>query len=112
MFFTYAIGPIDFQWQHLKTVEKTAAGLPVSVDKWGDGGPSRSEFLAAWEQAQQEAKLAHWEGDFRHQPVVFWIPNANDATFDFGFVIKQDNNGSTFVISPVELPHLRTMDWR
>ena len=49
-----------------------------------------------------------WEGDVRDGTgiYVFAVPGEESDT-EVGFVFKQDNNGTTFVISPVELPHLR-----
>ena len=35
-----------------------------------------------------------------------WLPVWDTYEFSFGFVLKQDNNGTTFVVSPVPLPHL------
>jgi hypothetical protein len=46
-----------------------------------------------------------WEGDFRGSAYVFWIPDEHNMRY--GFVWKQDNNGTTFVVSPVPLPHLK-----
>jgi hypothetical protein len=37
-----------------------------------------------------------------NDPVVFWVPV--EDSFRYGFVFKQDNNGSTFVVSPVPMP--------
>jgi hypothetical protein len=111
MWYAYSIPPIDFKWERLKTVEETAAEIAAEeavakVKNGGDGGvegPNTEEFLRAWESAKHEASRLNWEGDFRNDPVVFWVPV--ESEFEFGFVIKQDNNGSTFVISPVRLPH-------
>lgn len=67
-------------------------------------GPSIDDFLRAWESAKEAASAEGWEGDFRHQPVVFWVPMS--TTFEYGFAFKQDNNGDTFVLSPVAMPWL------
>jgi hypothetical protein len=37
-----------------------------------------------------------------------WLPN--ESEFKHGFVLKQDNNGETYVVSPVELPWLEDVD--
>jgi hypothetical protein len=103
---TYEIGPIDMRWDHLGTVADKLAELRNAEREGGAEalhiGPD--EFASAWESAQEAASAAGWEGDFRQDPVVFWVPD--DTEFSFGFVIKQDNNGTTYVVSPVELPHL------
>lgn len=108
----YEMAPIDFHWQHLSTVETTAMNLAgqeirelVQAGKvTNTEGISNSEFLALWESAKDAARSAGWEGDFRCDPTVMWIPM--DDEFRPGFVIKQDNNGDTYVVSPVPLPHL------
>jgi hypothetical protein len=101
----YAIAPIDLRWEFLAAVDATAAEIKAQEQALGsEGDPSSGQFAAAWESAQDAAGEAGWEGDFRHPPRVFWVPG--DTEFDFGFVFKQDNNGNTYVISPVELPHL------
>ena len=95
----YGCSPIDFRWEFLSTVSETS-----SVMHRADSPDSSDEFLARWEEAQAEAKRSGWEGDFRHEACVFWLPNVYE--FWYGFVFKQDNNGTTFVVSPVRLPWL------
>lgn len=109
--YVYELSPIDHGWENLKTVEETVTYIrsieenAKAVEPLGDITPTSSEFLEAWEHAQEEAREYNWEGDFRHAPKVFWLPHS-DNYFAFGFVFKQDNNGTTFVVSPVDLPHL------
>ena len=71
------------------------AYLPITLD----------EFSKRWETAKDAAFAAGWEGGFREEPRVFLVPDECD--FLIGFVIKQDNNGTTYVMSPVEMPHLK-----
>ena len=33
-----------------------------------------------------------------------------EQEFGFGYVFKESNNGNTYVISPVELPHLEELE--
>lgn len=49
-------------------------------------------------------KQVGWEGDVREGPFVFSVPGETEMSW--GLVLKQDNNGTTFVASPVPLPHL------
>lgn len=107
--FVYEIAPIDFGWDMQSTVHATATAIATRevgerLSSSTSGGVSLDHFFAAWESAQDAAREEGWEGDFRGDPTVFWIPS--DTEFDVGFVIKQDNNGTTYVVSPVELPHL------
>lgn len=110
----YEIAPIDHGWHNLKPVSTWAGELaqqqfsaaahdPNDGISYGED-PLVQEFLDRWESAKSAASSAGWEGDFRQEPVIFWLPGGSD--FDYGFVIKQDNNGTTYVVSPVELPHL------
>jgi hypothetical protein len=48
-----------------------------------------------------------WEGDLRQgQGVYVFAVPSNDACLDIGYMWKQDNNGDTFAISPVEIKKL------
>lgn len=103
----YCIPPIDFGWKHLKTIQEALSSLATAEYEEQQGEiDSREirEFIDKWEAAKEAAKNKGWEGDFRHEPCVFWLPF--DTGFIYGFVFKQDNNGTTFVISPEPLPWL------
>jgi hypothetical protein len=110
----YEIGPIDFGWSRLSTVAETAAALGADEARArAEGGelhdtPSLEEFLSGWGSAKDAASKRGWEGDFRDQPVVMWLPD--DTEFSFGFVIKQDNNGTTYVVSPHPLPWVEALE--
>ncbi len=104
--YAYRVTPIDLGWENLNTVKETIANLSVQEDVETDiDSEGIKLFLDSWENAKKLAKEKGWEGDFRHEPKVFWLPQ-NDE-FEYGFVIKQDNNGDTFVISPQELHYLK-----
>jgi hypothetical protein len=108
--YCYHISPIDFAWQQLKTVVETASELASDEAELAVMGassseyPEAAEFLSDWKEAKSMAYAEGWEGDFRQGPVVFWVPTSD--SFKYGFAFKQDNNGSTFVISPVPMPWL------
>lgn len=109
----YQIGPIDEHWGKLQTVPEVAAMLAKdeAMDSvhaheyvpWLDGV---ARFLSNFEAAKRLARDAGWEGDYRHNdgPGVFWLPD--DTAFTYAFVWKQDNNGTTFVVTPHPLPWL------
>jgi hypothetical protein len=108
----YEIPPIDINWRFLRTVDETArtVGAEDAAAEAGGAtseGPDIREFLASWESAKQAARDRGWDGDFRNEPVVFWLPD--DTDFVWGFVVKQDNNGTTFVLSPRELPNVAAL---
>jgi hypothetical protein len=110
--FTYEIDAIDFGWEGLPTVKEAAGRIGKwegeSLEAEGNGlAPGLYDFRRAWRSALDAASAAGCSTnseDWRQEPVVFWMPK--ESAFDFGFVIKQDNNGTTYVISPVPLPHL------
>jgi hypothetical protein len=109
----YEIPPVDFGWRFLKTVAETAADLGASdggqaVSGASHEGPSVGEFASNWKAAQEAARDKGWDGDFRQPAVVFWIPG--DTEFTYGFVFKQDNNGTTYVVSPVALPSVAQLE--
>lgn len=48
-----------------------------------------------------------WEGDIRTKEMYFFaLPDPENNTTRPGVIWKQDNNGTTFIFSPVELPWL------
>jgi hypothetical protein len=106
----YETNPIDFGWEHLQTVWEVAARLgQEEAQAAAQGGaaatnPTLAEFLAGWKQAQDSAAAVGWDGAFRHEPRVIWLPE--DGRFAPGFVIKQDTDGTTYVATPHPLPHL------
>lgn len=107
----YAIIPIDFGWEHLKTIQETLVAIASSHDEIehpdGLNTSNARLFLEAWESAKAKASEHGWEGDFRNEPAVFWLPSEGD--FDYAFVFKQENNGTTFVVSPQALPWLQSL---
>lgn len=111
----YVCCPIDFGWSRLRTVSETiydlaaAALAPESEDPWDVDGVSVEQFLSDWGSAKEAAKGKGWEGDFRHEPCVFWVPVVNGV--EYGFMFKQDNNGTSFIVSPRPLPGLDEVSW-
>ena len=99
MFIYYLDSPIDFRWEIVQTIDQVLARANAA-----EGAVAHFEILNAWERVKKAARLCGWEGDFRHPPGVCWIPS--DGMFIYAFVFKQNNNGGTFVASPVQLPWL------
>lgn len=100
----YIVEPIDFGWERLRTVAETIADM--SKDKSNSIDEYRYDellkFITLWQVSLVFIKDKHWEGDFRDEPRVFWIPH--DNKFLYGFVFKQENDGLTFIISPEPMP--------
>ena len=109
--FVYSIMPIDFGWEHCPTISEFAGQIAkLAVDNLPYGSEDDfNNFVKDFTTAKQLALEEGWEGDFRGEAHVFQIPV--EGSFTYGFAWKQDNNGSTFVISPVELPHLKQLEF-
>ena len=109
--FVYAISPIDFGWEHCPTVSEFAGQIArLEFDNIGYGSRGDfDEFVKNFEKAKELALAKGWEGDIRGEAHVFQVPV--EGAFAYGFAWKQDNNGDTFVISPVELPHLKSLEF-
>ena len=102
----YEVYPIDFMWGFLPTISEFGKGLASEPEAYGKDAVQKLD--EDFREAQSEVDAAtSWEGDFRGEVSVFLIPI--EGTFDYGFVWKQENNGTTFVVSPVKLDHLEGM---
>lgn len=97
--YTYSVGPIDI-WglfqnpEDVLEIEET--GEKILLGEY-------TEMLAA---GMAEATQLGWEGDLVRGPLVSILPEPGSA----GLLIiawKQSNNGSTYVVSRVELPYLK-----
>jgi hypothetical protein len=110
----YHIAPMDFGWSRLPTIKQAMQTMLENCDDsmhcCGEGDPSTIiELLQFYRRAMAFAKEIGWEGDFRpgNEPRVALIPDeCEPATV---LVWKQDNNGSTFVVSTIPLPHLKSL---
>jgi hypothetical protein len=107
--FAYHLDPIDFGWEYLPTIAETearSAAFDQTKDEFESNVCPAAQFTNDLRNAYRLARDEGWEGDFRdgEEPRVLWLPIADG--FKYAFVWKQDNNGSTFVVSPVKLPWL------
>ena len=90
----YSVGPIDFYWEMLPTIEEVLAKLPL--EDHCDWDMSKYDFLNKYELAKDAAREVFWEGDMQEEARVLFVPA--DGEFEIGFVWKQGNNGTTFLI--------------
>jgi hypothetical protein len=103
----YRVMPIDFGWFLAPTVKEFYEKLVnVSDDsmKIDNGCYDLRDFLNDWEEAQKRAADLGWEGDFREEPRVMILPD--ETQFSYAFIIKQEHRGSTYVVTPEEMPWL------
>lgn len=115
----YRISPIDFGFRYLRRLEefRDLARLEDLAQYEGLGQyqgftstfsrATLERFDLNFEAAKRMAADLLWEGDFREGPFV--MPVLVELEVGYAFVWKQENNGSTFVISPVPLPYLDTL---
>lgn len=102
--YVYGLPPIDF-WAGAMTRDQLLSalgteehlGLRFLSETLREAADLNSATLAAAEQMG-------WEGDIREGP--FWFAVPCEQGMEFGIVFKQDNNGTTYVGSPVPLAHL------
>lgn len=110
----YALPPLDFGWEDLIPIDRYLERLQaeeeaVSNQGWQRKGPTQVEqFNQFLENGKAAARRVGWEGDFRDDPHVGFLPRY-DSLLPY-VVWKQDNNGTTFVVSPVPLPYLEDED--
>jgi hypothetical protein len=108
--YAYEIVPIDFGFEHLRHVDEHRKALAsrwaeaTESDEREDAANACVAFDAFHKSALEAASGVGWEGDFRNGPYVGFIPDEGEmATY---FVWKQDNNGTTYVVTPIEMPWL------
>jgi hypothetical protein len=104
--FVYSCEPCD--WWHGWRKPEEVVGFPGRGDAEGyEGAISPEEWVTVWRLAQEGAQLIGWEGDIRRGeggPWVTMLPMPGNVTWLVAW--KQDNNGTTFIASPVALPWL------
>lgn len=103
----YAICPIDFGWNYLDTLADAMVRVGYGDDfDEGTNIDGIIDFQESFDAAKTAARYVGFEGDFRGDPRVFWLPDYDSAGFVYGFVWKQSHGGRCFVISPCELPSI------
>lgn len=97
----YSINPIDWWngWQVPSDLFR------VSVREMEVEWHEPAEWVKMWARARELAEKIGWEGDIREGPYVTVLPQPYEVPpVVIGW--KQDNNGTTFIASPFELPWL------
>lgn len=100
--YAYALAPIDFWagWMKEPDFEHQLAEVYAADDV-----PAvLRDYLEFRDAALGLARKIEWEGDFREGPFVAGLPSIDQSRILIAW--KQDNNGTTFVVSPSPLPWL------
>lgn len=101
--FVYAVTPID----HWAGWSEPTQALSDFFDELNRPDPiERERYEDMLLAAQRLAHSLGWDGTFRDGPFVAGLPMPEADEFGFMIAWKQDNNGTTFVASPIPLPHL------
>ena len=87
---------------HISPIDLWGLAIPVS----SLSGPRRTWADGLVEIAMHDVAMndVGWEGDVREGPYI--IPVLAEVEVLHAVAWKQDNNGNTFIWSPVPLPHL------
>jgi hypothetical protein len=104
--FAYQTGPIDV-WTGWLTEAQYLDQLAKEEEEGFGSSSSVAKYEELRSQAFDLAKKAGWEGDIRQGPFIAGLPT--DSIGADGKIMvawKQDNNGTTFVVSPIKLPWL------
>lgn len=108
----YHIPPMDAGWDLLGSVRDARDKILQNEFCREDDAPCDQEMCAfdavldaALDAALGEARRMGWRGDFSVGPRLFWLPC--DSVPIYGFVWKAQDNGSTYVASPIALDNLR-----
>jgi hypothetical protein len=103
----YVTEPLDFGWNWLPSVQEVAERiLAGEAAEKGQEIAECMEFLNRWKTAERcLAMHPYWERhpSIRNGPSVFFLPLPQEFALSPQFVIKLDNNGTTFVVSDIQL---------
>jgi hypothetical protein len=103
-------------WEYLQTVEEIIRLTAHSSIKGLDDDLLNNDplfnletFLNDFRRAKYLAKSTGWDGDYRtgHEPRVLWLPC--ETEFQYSFCWKQNDDGETFVVTPILLPWLKCL---
>lgn len=105
MLYCYQIPPID-TW----SVGMTGKDLLFTLNQYAsslDEMAANARKLSNLEKDARESFMRiGWEGDVTAGPFFFSVPGHE---WEFGYILKQSNNGATFVASPREMPELESL---
>jgi hypothetical protein len=107
--FIYGMPPIDHFAGAISADEYVERLIKEPPEAYGS---IKTPVIAFIEMAMQCARAvctaegSFWEGDIRHNNLyVFSVP-VDSPEMAIGLIWKQENNGSTYVCSPIEMPAL------
>jgi hypothetical protein len=99
----YVTKPIDDWWGWQRPEDVFRHGLNIALV----GTPFRStgQWHELWDRAQHQARKAFdWDGEIREGPFISVLPHPESGGSEIIIAWKQDNSGTTFIVSPFRLP--------
>lgn len=97
--FVYELPPVDF-WQGWTPASRWPKAEDDPFPEYGVGEDEADDLAVAMKMATR----CGWEGDGEWR--MAGLPRADVAAPTYMLAVKQYNNGTTYVISPYELPWL------
>jgi len=97
--FVYMLPPVDF-WQGWTPEHSWPKADDDPFPEYGVGDEEADDLAVAMKLAAR----CGWEGDGEWR--MAGLPRADVAAPTYMLAVKQQNNGTTFVVSPYELPWL------
>lgn len=102
--YVYCLPPIDY-WIGWQDVESWLLREDV------EGSYEIPEYTKMFEAGKRLAKEIGWAGDICEGPFITGLPpHWGEHTSDFIIGWKDDDNGTTYIVSPRELPWLKEED--
>lgn len=108
LLYCYSLSPIDFWLGALSSEQLLEMMASEKYSTWDMTSSLCRELGELQSKAEAAFKQLGWDGDTREGPYYFSVPG--DGKMKIGYVVKQDNNGISFVASPVPLPHLEALE--
>ena len=112
----YSVGPIDYfdGMQNVKSFRNTLrVKKDLSLTEVEEAELYGELWVEDFDEILQRAfdlvkriEAAYWEGDVIQGPFVFSLPFPDEVSCKLGFMWKQQNNGTTFIVSPERLNHI------
>ena len=121
LMYCYTLPPIDYWWGAVSKESICEVVRDFFHDLGQEDGGEPAARQESWRVSQELDKLVAWasaaflqmwwEGDCTSgTPLFFGIPA--EGSMAIGCIIKQGNNGTTFVASPHPLPHLDSLAFK
>lgn len=97
--YIYQTPPQDF-FQGMQTAKQMTKEFSFNIDEL-----VRFSMKCAYSVAKKTGSM--WEGDINELRFI-GLPDPDNCAVKLCLIWKQDNNGMTFLCSPMEIPHLES----